>query len=72
MMTRTGSLLHYLRRYKARLLANTAMLVDMCTQVCSAMCYLEREKVIHRDLAARNCLVGDTNTVKVGDFGLAR
>lgn len=25
-----------------------------------------------RDLAARNCLVGEQNTIKVADFGLAR
>ena len=25
-----------------------------------------------RDLAARNCLVGENNSVKVADFGLAR
>ena len=36
------------------------------------MAYLEQKKYIHRDLAARNILVGDNNTVKVADFGLAR
>ena len=29
-------------------------------------------KVIHRDLAARNVLVGERETCKVTDFGLAR
>jgi Bruton agammaglobulinemia tyrosine kinase len=68
----TGALLSYLRRHKGRLLANTELLVDMCSQVCSAMEYLESKNFIHRDLAARNCLVGEKNIVKVGDFGLAR
>ena len=29
-------------------------------------------KVIHRDLAARNVLVGEEQTCKVTDFGMAR
>ena len=29
-------------------------------------------KVIHRDLAARNLLVGEGETCKVTDFGMAR
>ena len=36
------------------------------------MAYLEAQNFIHRDLAARNILVGETNNVKVADFGLAR
>ena len=29
-------------------------------------------QIIHRDLAARNVLVGETETCKVTDFGMAR
>lgn len=36
------------------------------------MAYLEAHKKIHRDLAARNVLVGNNNSVKVADFGLAK
>ncbi|CAF4463481.1 unnamed protein product, partial [Adineta steineri] len=38
----------------------------------SGMAYLEQQNYIHRDLAARNVLVGENNTVKIADFGLAR
>jgi len=36
------------------------------------MAYLEGKNFIHRDLRAANILVGNYNTVKVADFGLAR
>ncbi|XP_026468882.1 tyrosine-protein kinase Btk29A-like [Ctenocephalides felis] len=69
---RHGSLLNHLRRHELALAGNSAMLLDMCIQICKGMSYLERHNYIHRDLAARNCLVGSENTVKVADFGLAR
>ena len=36
------------------------------------MAYLEERAYVHRDLRAANILVGENNTVKVADFGLAR
>ena len=62
----------YLRRNKHKLLSDTSRLIDISTQLCSAMSYLESAGFIHRDLAARNCLVGENGLVKVADFGLAR
>lgn len=44
----------------------------MAAQIAGGMAYLESQNYIHRDLAARNVLVGDSNTVKIADFGLAR
>ncbi|KAF8570057.1 hypothetical protein P879_02325 [Paragonimus westermani] len=66
-----GSLLHYLRDGVGKDL-EFKVLIDMMAQIASGMAYLEKEGYIHRDLAARNILVGDNNTVKVADFGLAR
>ena len=48
------------------------VMVDMMAQIAAGMAYLECQNFIHRDLAARNILVGDNNTCKVADFGLAR
>jgi len=47
-------------------------LIDINAQIAAGMAYLESQNYIHRDLAARNILVGDANTVKIADFGLAR
>lgn len=44
----------------------------MAAQIAAGMAYLESQNYIHRDLAARNVLVGDSNIVKIADFGLAR
>jgi serine/threonine protein kinase len=72
---KNGSLLDYLRKNRKRFLETDPRIITMklnsfAQQIFEAMSYLEERNVIHRDLAARNCLIGENDTLKVGDFGL--
>ncbi|ESN98506.1 hypothetical protein HELRODRAFT_84516 [Helobdella robusta] len=66
-----GSLLEYLQKDNGRNI-NIRCILDMAAQIADGMAYLEEQNYIHRDLRAANILVGENNTVKVADFGLAR
>ncbi|XP_068709972.1 fibroblast growth factor receptor 3-like isoform X1 [Montipora foliosa] len=71
-----GNLRQFLRdRRPTREYTTTLTLADLVSfgyQVVRGMEYLSSKKCIHRDLAARNILVGEENTLKIADFGLAR
>ncbi|KAK9685342.1 Protein tyrosine and serine/threonine kinase [Popillia japonica] len=68
---RLGSLLDVLRKDQGKTL-DFRDLIYIAAQIASGMKYLESKQLIHRDLAARNVLIGDNNTAKISDFGLAR
>ncbi|XP_022809433.1 proto-oncogene tyrosine-protein kinase receptor Ret-like [Stylophora pistillata] len=80
-----GDLLGYLRRsrglndtyykdldIKPQTNLTPRQLMKFAWQVGDGMSYLSSIPIIHRDLAARNVLVGEGETWKVTDFGMAR
>ncbi|XP_078379874.1 fibroblast growth factor receptor 1-like isoform X2 [Oculina patagonica] len=80
-----GDLLGYLRKsrglndtyfkypdVKPQTSLTSQQLIKFSWQVADGMRYLSSRKIIHRDLAARNVLVGERETCKVTDFGMAR
>lgn len=65
-----GDFLSFLRKKKEEL--KTKQLLRFAVDAAAGMAYLESKNCIHRDLAARNCLVGDSNVLKISDFGMSR
>ena len=47
-------------------------ILDWFTQMCLALKHVHDRKIIHRDLKSPNIFLTKDNTVKLGDFGIAR
>ena len=41
-------------------------------QICIALEYVHKRKVLHRDLKTQNVFLTANNTVKLGDFGISK
>ncbi len=65
-----GSLLGHLQKKGIEITLEER--IGFCVDAAKGMEYLEKKKCIHRDLAARNCLLSETFSVKIADFGLSR
>jgi len=47
-------------------------ILDWFTQICLAMKHVHDRKILHRDIKGQNIFITKNNTLKLGDFGIAR
>ncbi|PAV78176.1 hypothetical protein WR25_26189 [Diploscapter pachys] len=43
-----------------------------CEEMAHGLQYLHQQRFVHCDLAARNCMLDETDTLKIADFGLSQ
>ena len=56
---------------KGKLIGENAIL-DWLVQLCLALLYVHKKKLLHRDLKLQNIFLDKDNCIKLGDFGIAR
>ena len=49
-----------------------AQILDLFTQICLAVEYCHRQRVLHRDLKPQNIFMAAADQVKLGDFGMSQ
>lgn len=64
-----GTLKDYIRR-KGKLTFKEA--IDISLKICSAIEHAHENQIVHRDIKPQNILMGEEDSVKVADFGIAR
>lgn len=47
-------------------------ILQWLVELCSALLYLHRRKILHRDLKLQNVFLASDDSVRLGDFGIAR
>ena len=62
----TGSLFHYIRKYKG---LNENKSFSLFIQVVNAINFLHQNDLIHRDIKPENILIYENNVVRLCDFG---
>ncbi|KAK0394150.1 hypothetical protein QR680_000593 [Steinernema hermaphroditum] len=75
-----GDLLHFIREKKPEIMTayengsglRIRDLLSFSWQISNGLEYLSSVGCIHRDIALRNVLLDESNTCKIGDFGLCR
>lgn len=68
-----GDLSGKIKKYTAaRKKISEDTILDWVTQMCLALKYIHDRKIIHRDIKAQNIFLMSDNTIRFGDFGVAR
>lgn len=47
-------------------------ILDWFTQICLAIKHVHDRKILHRDIKGQNIFIAKNNSLKLGDFGIAR
>ena len=53
-------------------LFGTDIVLGWFTQLCLALQYIHKQKILHRDVTPSNIFLSSDGTIKLGDFGLAK